>query len=200
MATTVNLFKKAIEKQPEEKKKAGKIIVPVKLGDKLTQLSQVRDEMEVLKAKEALLSGDVRTFADEEFMKLYLKNKKRPESFIMQDETGGKILVIMQDKYTKLSESTEATIKEVYKDSVGEILEETTEYKLDAELVEKHGDKLSKAIMSIKGITDDEKERLIKGTSVTRVRKGIIEKLIDFKEPETLVSLVRPVIQLKNQK
>lgn len=189
------LFAKAKDKAPAAAATGKeKIIVPVQLGSKIKDLLDKRNDVKTLDAEITMLEGEIKPVAQEEFLKLVKKFNMRPESFRLQS-AGTNLLVIMQDKYLKLSETKEATLIE---NGLADVIEEKTEFGFDAVLLEKHEKAISKAIASIKGMTDEEKENLITAKVIKTVRKGTIDRIATFDNPDLVFQLIEPILQLKN--
>lgn len=199
----VNLFAKAKETAaPATSKSKMKTLVPVRLDDKIKLVNQYREEMESLKTKLSVIEDDVKAEAEEQYIKLFRARNLKPESFVMESN-GAKILVIVQDKYLKLTDEKEQVIKSQWKDHAKDLIQETTEFKFNPVLMEKHeaiiGEKLSEAIMSIEGIPEEDKANLIMATPTKVIKKGTIDRLLNFPMCDTLFKLVQPILQLKNQ-
>lgn len=196
MATT-SIFAAAKAAAPASTAKAGKEkqVISVNLGDKLTQLQEARDEIKVLEAKAKMLEGDIAPVAREQFMALVNKHKMKPESFVLES-SGGKMLVIMQDRYLKVTEAKEKALQE---NGLGDVIEEKTTFAFDSELLAKYEKQISDAISKIKGIPDEDKSRLITASVEKSVKKGTIDRLATFENPQVVFSLIEPVLQLKNQ-
>lgn len=190
------LFAKAKAAAPKSDAKAAtKIIVPVQLGDDLKDLQDKRGQVESLKADIAMLEGSIKPVACREFLNLMRKQGRRPDSFILQS-AGSNMLVIIQDKYLKMNETKE---KALIDNKLTEVIEETTSFSFDAVLLTKHEEAISKAIEGIKSMTKEEKEALIVPVVEKTVKKGTLDLLPKFKNPDLAFQLIEPVIQLKNQ-
>ncbi len=190
------LFSKARANAPvQDSKSTTKTIVPVLLGDKLRDLQDKRNQVASLEAEIALLEGDIKPVAKQEFLNLMRRQGRRPESFVLQS-AGSNMLVIVQDKYLKMSELKE---KALIEHKLGSVIDEKTVFLFDAVLLETHEKAISKAIEGIKSMTEDEKERLIVPTVQKTVKKGTIDILHTFGNPELAFQLIEPQVQLKNQ-
>ena len=196
MATS--LFAKAKEAAPKTTgaAKKEKVVVHVELGDKLKDLQETREEIANLEAKAAMLEGDIKPVARQEFMRLLKANKARPDSFILESNCG-KIMVIMQDKYLKITDGKEQSLTDagLYDD----VVEEKTTFSFNATLLEKYEKQISDAISKIKGIPDEDKVALIEAKVEKVIKKGTLDRLPSFKNPDEAFSLIEPVVQLKNQ-
>lgn len=191
------LFQKAKVEAPksESKTSKSKVIVAVQVGDKIKDLLAKRAEVERLSGDIEMLEGDLKPLAREKFIELYKAHKRRPDSFIMQCGPDA-VLVIVQDKYLKITEVKEAALLE---NKLGSLIDEKTVFSFDAELLEKHEKAISDAISKIKSIPDEEKAKLITATVSKSIKKGTIETLAQHKNIEIVFTLIEPVVQLKNQ-
>lgn len=193
MATSI--FAKAKEKAPTKAAKGtDKVLVPVNLGTKLRDLTEKRDEVKNIEAEIKMLEGDILPVARAEFMNLVKRLKARPESFLLQS-AGTNMLVIVQDKYLKVTETKEQMIIE---NKLGEVIEEVTEFSFDPVMLAKHEQAISKAISGIKSMTQEEKDLLIVPKVVKQIRKGTIDKIASYKNPDLVFQLIEAVVQLKN--
>jgi hypothetical protein len=190
------LFSKAKDNAPKsDSNSTVKTIVPVNLGSKLHDLQEKRNQVASLEAEIELIEGEVKPVAREEFLKLMTRQGRRPESFILQS-AGSNMLVIIMDKYLKLTETKE---KALIDNKLADCIDEKTTFAFDAVLLEKYEKQISKAIESIKTIPDEDKERLIVPIIQKSIRKGTIDLLPKFKDPSLAFTLIEPICQLKNQ-
>lgn len=197
MSTTkTTLFAKAKATAPKATgaKTKEKVVVEVDLGDKLFELQETREQIAILEAKEQMLAGDIKPVAREEYLKLMKIKKAKPESFIMSSENG-KILVIMQDKYLKVTDEKEKTLID---NELGDLIDEKTTFSFNPELLEKYEKQISDAISKMK-IPDEDKAAMIEATVVKSVKKGTLDTLPTYKNPDLVFTLIEPVVQLKNQ-
>lgn len=193
---TATLFAKAKATAPATTgaKTKEKVVVPVELGNKLSELQDVREQIEVLKAKEEMLAGDVKPVAKDAFLKLMKINRARPDSFILESQ-GGKILVIVQDRYLKITEAKEKTLSEY---SLSDLIEEKTTFSFNPTLLEKYESQISEAIAAL-DIPESDKASMIEAKVEKIIKKGSIDKLPAYENSELVFDLLQPVIQLKNQ-
>ena len=186
---------KAAAPKTESKAKKAKTIVPVALGDKIKDLLEKRATIETLKAECEMLEGDIKPVAKKQFLDMYKEQKRKPDSFILQSG-GANVLVIIQDKYLKITETKEQMLRE---NKLGELIEEKTVFSFNPDLLQKYEKEISNALSKIKDIPDEEKEKLIEATVEKTVKKGTIETLAQYKNVEQVFTIIEPVIQLKNQ-
>jgi len=116
----------------------------------------------------------------------YQESGKRPESFKMVGKVEhtvkgqkepvveiGKLMFISSDSYKKIDEITATVLESKYEG----IIERTETFSFNNELLAKHMEAISKALMGIKSITDEEKDKLIQKTETVSIKKGTIENV-----------------------
>ena len=210
-----NLFKKAkAEGATAGKPKNDKVVVEISDSTfhyNVSRLAEVNAELKTLSAEAATIEDEIKPRAISEFKKLYEQAFRNPGSFIIRTKAPIKAKTALQptasfmfipnDKYLSLDEERAAELKETYGDT---IVTETTTYTMDAALVEKYGEVISRLIETSKEITKDDKEKLIKAVTKYTVTKGTLENL---KTPEfakhdlaILLEDIKPVYALKNVK
>ena len=169
----------------------------------LSRLAEVNQEIDALSAEASVLAATVKERSIKEFTGLYEKTGKYPGSFNIR-ATGVKgqpdasLMFIPTDKYIKIGEERYNELVETYGE---DIATEKTTYIMDAGLVEKYAEQLSEAIQKIKGIPDEDKEKLIQAVVSYEVAKGTITELPKY--PATITEMleeIKPVYQMKNVK
>lgn len=206
MAPKPNLFAAAKAKGATAPEKSGKVEVVIKdaqFHQDLSRLAEINSEVDRLNAEAAVLAGITKERGIKEFANLYETSGKYPGSFNVRG-TGLKgmpdasFMFIPTDKYIKIGEDR---YKELVEQFGEEIAEEKTTYVMDAELIEKYGELLSEAIHKIKGISDDDKAKLIKAQTSYNIRKGTISDLAKYPVRITeMLEEIKPVYQSKNVK
>lgn len=189
--TTVNLF--ATSKVKETAKKPEKKIIKAELlDDKISRFNRLKDEIEAATGELKMIEGDIKTAGRELFIKEYRQFKIKPESFKIQDKTGASCLFICMDKYISVDENKAEILGEF-----DNLLDEKQTFKINAELIEKYGEVLSKLIMTCKAIDEEDKLNLIQGEKQYSVKKGTIERLLQYENPEMVFELINPIVSLK---
>lgn len=199
-----NLFAKAKSAAPAKaaKGKDEKIRVRVEdptFFDKVSKLEVLNDRMKADKAKADMLSDELRDTAKAEWVKLYEKMGKNPESIMVEavnavDDTAQLMLVPM-DKYITINGERAETLREEFGE---EIVEEKTTFSFDNEMIEKYGEVLSRLIEESDEIAEKDKEKIIKAVTVFSVAKGTIDNFKKYGEVESVMEAVKPVVSLKN--
>ena len=101
-----NLFAtaKKIETKTSASTKQKERITVAGIEADLIRYEKIKRDEANLKSEKEMIGGRLKDFAKEEFMKMYLKQKSRPDSFNMVDGDG-RILVIVMDAYKKVEEA-----------------------------------------------------------------------------------------------
>lgn len=174
-------------------------VVIKSIASELERLAQVQEQLDALTAEAKLLTESVKSESVNAFVELYEKKGSYPGSFNIEAGKAS-MLFIPNDKYISLNEERAEELQSKYG---AEIVEETTTYTMDADLIEKYGEEISNLIMKSKKIADEDKAKLIGATTKYAVRKGTIstitEKFADFEVVEVVVD-IKPVFQMKNVK
>jgi hypothetical protein len=90
-----------------------------------------------------MIEGDIKLTGKELFLDQYKKEKRTPDNFKIQDETGSSCLFIVMDKYTSVDDDKAELLR-----NFDGLLGENVVYKFNTELVEKYGAILSDLITS----------------------------------------------------
>ena len=201
----MNLFKAAEAKgatASSAPKKKEVVIADPALHRDVTRAVEIDKEISTLAAEKAHIDAALKERSIEEFITLYENDGKYPGSFNV--EIRGKkntqavgYMFIPTDKYIKIDEERYNELLENYGEN---LVEKKVTYNMDATLVEKYGELLSDAIMKIKGISDEDKKKLITATNSYNIKNGTIEDLQDFGSIDEMVQEVKPVFQTKNLK
>lgn len=184
-----NLF--ANVKAKETAKKPEKKIVKTPLGNKIARFMELKNQIEASTGEMKMLEGDIKTTGKDLYLKQYQEQSYRPESFKLQDETGAACMLIVMDKYTVVDE-TKAEILRPFG-----LLSEQITYKINPELVDKYGQVISDLILSSNEISDSDKCQLIYGEKTFAVKKGSIDRLLQFENPAQVFELINPIVALK---
>lgn len=191
METTINLFQ-AKAKIPAKAKTEKPIVKADILDDKIQLFNTLKNELQSLEGRLKMIEGDIKATGKELFLKEYRKIKTRPENFKIQDKTGSSCLFICMDKYTTVDE-TKAEVLNQFPD----LVEQKQTFKINPELVEKYASVLSGLIVSSPDIEDEDKLNLIQGEMSYCVKKGSIDRLMQYDSPEIVFELINPIVSLK---
>ena len=103
-------------------------------------------------------------------------------------------MFVPSDKYISLTADKAETLREEFGD---DIVEEKTTFSFDNDMIEKYGEVLSMLIENCSDISDADKGKIIKATTVFSVSKGTIDVMKKYGEVSEVMEQVKPVIALK---
>jgi lipopolysaccharide assembly outer membrane protein LptD (OstA) len=189
---TTNLFAKTTTKTSAPKKADKKVLTAHQLGDKVKRYADLKNQIDALTGELKMIEGDIKLTGKELFLDQYKKEKRTPDNFKIQDETGSSCLFIVMDKYTSVDDDK----AEILRNFDG-LLGENVVYKFNTELVEKYGAILSDLITSSPDIEETDKGNLISGEKTYSIAKGSIDRLLQFSNPEQVLELINPICSLK---
>lgn len=199
MATTatkkpvVNLFATGTTVKPTGAKKVEKVLHKCpNLGGKIQNYQNLKASIEAQTAELKMIEGDIKVTGKELFLSEYLKQKSTPDNFKMMDETGAVCQFVVMDKYTIVDETKAAMLE-----NFDGLVDEKVEYKFNADLVAKYGGILSQLIHNCKQIEDEDKPLLITGEKTFCVKKGSIDRLLQYDEPTQIFELINPILMLR---
>lgn len=183
-----DLAKKAPVTASKSKEKDSIIVDGI--SEKLLRLKQARGEAKELETEIKMLEGELKDLLRIKYMDEYLAQKKKPESFKVKGDAGGEMLLIVQDKYLKVDDSKEAALAPF------DVIEVKHTLLFDNETLQKYSDVVTDAIFALP-IPEADLQKLIINTEEKFVKKGTIERLMQFDDPRKLFELVQPIVMLK---
>jgi hypothetical protein len=189
---TTNLFAATTTKTAAPKKADKKVVSAHELGDKVKRFADLKNQIDALTGELKMIEGDIKGKGRELFVQEYKRERRTPDNFKIQDQTGSSCLFIVMDKYTAVDEEKAAILKDF-----DGLLGENVVYKFNTELVEKYGSVLSELILNCPDIADEDKGNLISGERTYSVNKGSIDRLLQFANPEQVLELINPICALK---
>lgn len=164
----------------------------------IAEYKRLNEKIKMLTADKELIGGKLKAVGKEKFVELYEEKGRNPENFLLRDGDED-ILFMVQDKYIKVTPEKEALLENYGKG----LVETVTTYKF-TELIEKKlsngqtiGEVVVGMIMDSQVIPEDDKMNLIAAETLTRVPKGTIDRLMDYKDPEEVFNLIEPITALK---
>lgn len=189
----VNLFSAGTKVKEPAKKVADKNVIKYPmLDDKIKVFLELKQTIDAATGKLKMIEGDIKDVGRKLFLREYLTKKCTPENFKIEDNTGATCMFICTDKYTVVDE-----IKSEILGMHEGLLNETTDFKFNADLVEKYGSVLSELIMNSDEIADEDKPNLITGEKSFSVAKGSIDRLMQYEDMGEIFELINPICSLK---
>ena len=189
---TTNLFAATTTKTAAPKKADKKVLSAHELGDKVKRFADLKNQIDALTGELKMIEGDIKGKGRELFVQEYKRERRTPDNFKIQDQTGSSCLFIVMDKYTAVDDEKAAILKDF-----DGLLGENVIYKFNTELVEKYASVLSELILNCPDIADEDKGNLISGERTYSVNKGSIDRLLQFANPEQVMELINPICALK---
>ena len=200
-----SLFAKAKTAAPKKASASKDEKVRIKIEDasffdKVQKLEQLNDSMKRDKTKADMISDELRDLSREEWVKLYDKMGKNPESVMLEyvkedtDDTA-QLMFIPTDRYISINAERAEELIETYGE---EIVEEKTTFSFDNDMIEKYGEIISRMIEDCSEIAEKDKERIIKATTSFSVAKGTIDNFYKLGSVYELMEATKPVVSLKN--
>jgi hypothetical protein len=201
----MSLFTKAKTAAPKKASASKDEKVRIKIEDasffdKVQKLEQLNDSMKRDKTKADMISDELRDLSREEWVKLYDKMGKNPESVMLEyvkedtDDTA-QLMFIPTDRYISINAERAEELIETYGE---EIVEEKTTFSFDNDMIEKYGEIISRMIEDCSEIAEKDKERIIKATTSFSVAKGTIDNFYKLGSVYELMEATKPVVSLKN--
>jgi hypothetical protein len=166
--------------------------------DKVARLQFLLDEQKKFKAESDMIADEIKDLGKSEYVKLYERSNKNPETIMVSQTTKVGIaqgMVTTSDAYLKIDDKRATYLTEKYN---ADIVNESTTFSFDATLVEKYGQVISDLIETSTDIEDDDKDKIIKAVTSYSIAKGTIDKLKDFsKNIAEVYEDIRPIVSLK---
>jgi hypothetical protein len=97
---TTNLFAATTTKTAAPKKADKKVLSAHELGDKVKRFADLKNQIDALTGELKMIEGDIKGKGRELFVQEYKRERRTPENFKIQDQTGSSCLFIVMDKYT----------------------------------------------------------------------------------------------------
>lgn len=187
-----NLFAaaKPVAKTPASKKGKEDVFVPG-IADEIARYDALKGIINNAKAEQEVIGGRLKETGKDKFLELYELRRRNPDTFNLADEDE-KIMFIVMDKYKKV-EPEKAAMLENYPD----LLETVTTYKFNPDLLDRVGEIVSRLIMESTEISDEDKANLIVAETSVAIKKGTIDRLMDYDNPTQIFDLIEPILALK---
>jgi dihydroxyacetone kinase-like predicted kinase len=202
MEKTKNLFSKDKSTAPKSSaKKDEKVRINLNdsdFFDKISMLESLQDRMKSDKAQADMLADEIKDLSKEEWVRIYEKTGKNPGSIFVEsivNEQVAQVMFVPSDKYITVNADKAEVLIEKYGQ---DIIEEKTTFSFDNDMIEKYGEILSNLIMSSDGISDSDKEKIIKASTSYSISKGTIDKMKFYGPIGEIMEEVKPVVSLKN--
>jgi len=187
----VSLF--SVAKKAPEKKKKGSPKPEVQIDGTEGEIERYYELKEIIdnaKSEQELIGGRLKEAGKDAFLELYEQNRRKPDNFNIVDGDE-EILFIVMDKYKKVEPEKEAML-EKYEG----LLEKVTTFKFNPDVLDRVGEKVSELIMN-SDLSEEDKSNLIIKEETVAIKKGSIDRLMDYKNPSEVFDLIAPILALK---
>jgi len=176
---------------PKSKSKAKPEVRVVGIESEIARYDELKEIINNAKAEQEVIGGKLKQIGKEQFLEIYEEKGSKPDNFNLADGDE-EILFIVMDKYKKVEPEKQAILEQY-----AGLLEVVTTYSFNPEVLDRVGDVVSNLILESKDLSDADKSKLIiKDTSVA-IKKGTIDRLMDYEDPEQIFELVEPIMALK---
>ena len=196
-APVKNLFATAKKATPAAKKGTEKEAVQVDgIATEIARYDELKAIINNAKSEQELIGGRLKDIGKDEFLRLYQERRRNPDTFNLADGTE-KIMFIVMDKYQgsvgKGLEPEKIALLENYEG----LLETKTKFSFNPDVLDRVGEIVNRIIMDSRLLSAEDKDNLIIQESVTTVKKGTIDRLLDYENPAEIFNLIQPVLALK---
>jgi hypothetical protein len=191
------------DKEEEKKKPSSKSKIPdiqVRgIESEIADYNTVQNNIKKLLAEKELIADVIKQVGKDTYLGLYEESGRNPDTLnlVCGDES---IMYMTQDKYLMVQPEKEAMLKEY-----GDLLSVEVKYELDKTILDKksksgetNGDILSDLILNSTEISDEDKKKLLKVTRKVTIKKGSIDRLMDYDNPEEIYTLIEPITGLRS--
>ena len=191
-AAEPSLFGMAKAAPPKAASKKEKESVNIKgIADDISRYDTLKEIINNSKAEQEVIGGTLKQLGKDKFIEIYKQRGLKPDNFNLADGDEN-ILFIVMDKYKKV-EAEKAAMLEQYDG----LLETVTTYSFNPEVLDRIGDVVSKIIMTSKLISDDDKRNLLVQDTTMGIKKGTIDRLMQYDDPAVIFDLIEPILALK---
>lgn len=195
MAKTItnkaNLFTSAkkAEVSKESKSKIASLPVTTELEQQLKDYTEAKKELKNWEAKLKMTEGIIKEKTRELYLVEYRRLKRNIGSFKL-----GPVTVSVQDRYTKMTDD----VAEVVARNFPDVIEKSTEYLFNQEVLRKYIDPISEALQNAGSIPEEDLSLLIEAKDTITVKKGTIDTLANYGDQMAdLFYAISPVVSIR---
>lgn len=166
--------------------------------EKIEKVQTLQDTIKSAEAKVAMMTDEIKELGKELWAKTFQKTGKNPGSVFLEAQEGedvARVMFIPTDKYITINADRAEQLIEQFDDT---IVEESTTFAFDNDMVDKYGEIISKLIEMSDDIDEDDKGKIIKAVTKFSVKKGTIDKFNQYGDVQDVMEAVKPVISLKS--
>ena len=176
---------------PKSKSKVKPEVRVVGIESEIARYDDLKEIINNAKAEQEIIGGKLKQIGKEQFLEIYEEKGNKPENFNLADGDE-EILFIVMDKYKKVEPEKQAILEQY-----DGLLEVVTTYSFNPEVLDRVGEVVSNLILESKDLSDDDKNKLIIKDTIVGIKKGTIDRLMDYEDPEQIFDLIEPILALK---
>ena len=181
---------KAAPKTAASKKEKESVVV-AGIADEIARYDELKAIINNAKAEQEVIGGRLKETGVNQYLEIYQERRRNPDTFNLADRDE-KIMFIVMDKYKKV-EPEKAALLENYDG----LLETTTKYSFNPEILDRVGEVVSRIITDSSLLTQQDKDNLIIAETSVSIKKGTIDRLMDYENPVEIFALIEPILALK---
>jgi hypothetical protein len=189
--TKANLFTSAKKAETPKESKSKLISLPVtrELEQQLKDYKEAKTQLKNWEAKLEIAEGPIKENARELYLKEYQKQGRHIGSFKLGDVT-----ISVQDRYPKMTDEAAEVVAKNFPD----VIEKSTDYLFNQEILKKHINAISEALQNAEGIPEEYLNLLIEVKETTAVKKGTIETIAKYgNQMPVLFYAIAPIISMR---
>ena len=180
-----------------------KLQISVETKDPLffSRVSQIHKLNLEIKERENIVStltDQVKEVAKVEWCRMYENSRMNPGSlkvYSQRESEVSSVLFVPSDRYISLNETTKSLVEsELGRDAI----QETHEWSISSEMVEKYLPILQEMIRMSDEISLEDKSKILTETIKYSIKPGTIDNLSNLGQVEKVFERVKPVVSLKN--
>jgi len=186
-----NLFQSAkkVEGPKDTKSKLPTLPTTTEIDQHLKDYSDAKAECKSWEGKLKMAEGAIKEYARDVYLKEYKRQGRNIGSFKL-----GSVTISIQDRYSKMEDN----IAEVVVQRFPAVIEKSTEYLFNQDILRKYIDVISDALQNASGIPESDLALLIEAKEVVSVKKGTIDTLAGFgDEMGDLFEAIAPIISMR---
>lgn len=187
--TKANIFASAKKVEPSKESKISTFPISPELEQQVNQYMAAKAHVKNWETKKEMAEGVIKEKACELYLQEYKKHGRNIGTFKI-----GTITVSVQDRYIKMDDNIAAIVAENFPG----VIENTTEYLFNQEILKKYIDEISEALQNAEGIPAEDIEQLIVAKEIVSVKKGTIDTLAIYGEKMyDLFQAISPIISMR---
>lgn len=166
------------------------------ISNTLEQMAEIGERMKNDEKEYERLRNEVVDIAQKEFLNLYQSKNRNPDTFLMQGQIGGCVMVVPQDRYKSIDEEKAKMLVQQF--NKPDMVEQKTVFSFNPEMLQKYESVISDFIMNSPDIKPEDKGKIVEAKVTYSIRKGMIDRLLEFKaNMGKVLAEISPVFQIK---